>query len=363
MPKTTFHADDPGSPQLVPPPPDPIGVGNGAGPYFPEPSPNEPMPAPVLGEPQQQQRLYAGKYNSPEEMEAAYVEQQALLGRQGSELGNLRGMVEQIMMMQMQNSQAAQAPQAPPKEEPSEVEVLTPFVEQLKARGMSDEDAWDQVVMMQGLFERQMSRALTPLQQQINANLAPTVVNQRVAETFAANNFTLINPQQLAAQIQQYMPPANFLRMPDEQQRAVITMVGDALENQIRRGAMQGQQPQMQQPAPQYPGYPAQQMQGMQMSYPVQQQPAPGQMMGNFQGQQLPAPSPYPYQGQSAMIPAQQAPNMGVPSGQGRAQVNPQREAYTQWYMQNMGLPRANAERAADVAMRNMGGQQVGWPQ
>lgn len=42
-----------------------------------------------------EERLYAGKYRSPEELERAYAEMQQVLGAQGSELGELRQMVEQ----------------------------------------------------------------------------------------------------------------------------------------------------------------------------------------------------------------------------------------------------------------------------
>ena len=54
-----------------------------------------PSPEPDIA-PLQEERLYAGKYRSPEEMERAYLEQQSLQGRQSTEVGELRGQVQAL---------------------------------------------------------------------------------------------------------------------------------------------------------------------------------------------------------------------------------------------------------------------------
>lgn len=59
----------------------------------------EVVPAPAPAEPQQ--RLYAGKYATPEELEAAHSELATVLGRQGNELGDTR---KQAEFMAQQNA-------------------------------------------------------------------------------------------------------------------------------------------------------------------------------------------------------------------------------------------------------------------
>jgi len=50
--------------------------------------------------PAEPERVYAGKYKSPEELERAYEEMQSLQGRQSSELGELRQFRDQLLQQQ-----------------------------------------------------------------------------------------------------------------------------------------------------------------------------------------------------------------------------------------------------------------------
>src|SRR4051812_18493311 len=58
-----------------------------------------------------EQRLLAGKYKSPEDLERAYQEAERRLGEQGNELGQYRAYLEQMQAAQQQQAQQAQAGQ------------------------------------------------------------------------------------------------------------------------------------------------------------------------------------------------------------------------------------------------------------
>lgn len=82
----------------------------------PEPEPDtpditpEPEPEPVAAETEETEQLLAGKYKDVGALEAAYLEAQAALGRQGSELGQLRKLEQE--MQSLRESLPAQPQQA-----------------------------------------------------------------------------------------------------------------------------------------------------------------------------------------------------------------------------------------------------------
>jgi hypothetical protein len=54
-------------------------------------------------------RLFAGKYKTPDELEAAYSELQSLTGRQGQEIGEMRRLIEQVQAQTQPQPQPVQA--------------------------------------------------------------------------------------------------------------------------------------------------------------------------------------------------------------------------------------------------------------
>lgn len=67
------------------------------------------------------ERLYAGKYRTPEELEAAHQELQSVLGRQGQELGDLRSLIEERTRPPQQPAPAADSLQEQLYENPHQI--------------------------------------------------------------------------------------------------------------------------------------------------------------------------------------------------------------------------------------------------
>lgn len=67
-----------------------------------------------------EERLYAGKYRSVEEMERAYLERDQMAGRQSTEVGELRGQVQALTEFLAQREQAPQREQWAPPPDPQD---------------------------------------------------------------------------------------------------------------------------------------------------------------------------------------------------------------------------------------------------
>jgi hypothetical protein len=70
--------------------------------------------------PEQQPKRFAGKYETPEELEAAYANMQQLLGRQAQELGQARALLMQQQIQLMPSQPQQQAAQQQPETTPEE---------------------------------------------------------------------------------------------------------------------------------------------------------------------------------------------------------------------------------------------------
>jgi hypothetical protein len=77
-----------------------------------------PEAPPDVGPSPPEERLYAGKYRTVEEMERAYLEEDSLRGRQTNELGELRGQVQALTQLMSQPQPQPWSPPPDPEENP-----------------------------------------------------------------------------------------------------------------------------------------------------------------------------------------------------------------------------------------------------
>jgi hypothetical protein len=325
----------------------------------------QPEPAPqVPGQPgQQPATLFAGRFQSPQELERAYFEQQQMIARQSQEVGIAREQMfttmQQMIQMQQAQQQPAQpqAPQVDPEQERvrREFELLSPIAQQMiQAAGENaDEDAiWQNLLAtyQAGNVAAQMQmqpvmQQLQSMQQLVNSNLGQQVLQQRVNEVFSGGRYQHTKPNDVLAAIGQQLDMNTFLGYAPQDQAQIIQMAANNIELQRMWG--QGQ--------PQQPGFPAMPQTGM-------YQPAAPPMMPQQPPMMMPAPMPQ----QPMMMPAQgftqpnygQVPNTMAPTlPQTNAQVDPQFQQDMQYY-QMMGIPQDRAMRAAQNAQaRRQNGQ------
>jgi hypothetical protein len=94
---------------------------------------------PLETEAEQQERLYAGKYRTVEEMEAAFEHQQMLAGRQGTEVGELRQQLSELV-------EALNRPALPSLNNLDEVFAENPFLAAERTLQAQDWSAHDRVI-------------------------------------------------------------------------------------------------------------------------------------------------------------------------------------------------------------------------
>jgi len=347
-------------------PPQPV-VSSAPNPTFQPPDlPQSQLPVPqesvpVIGE-GQQGPLLAGKYQTPQELERAYLESQQQLGRVGQEVGSLRDQFfamqqQQIQLMQGQQRQPQQpaAPVVDPEQEKAkrEYEMLDPIVKQRVARAGEDADEnaiWEQVLGEYQIAQAAAQMTYQPLQQQQQQNdqlyannLGQQVLSQRLQQVFTPGKYQSVQPQQFMQMVAPSLDMRQFLNMPEQEQINLLEMAADNLEMRSIRGqqaqqalAQQGMYPQQQPPNP-YAPQPQQ----------IPQQP-------QYQTAYQP-PQPLPYQGQynpMSQVPQGQVPNTMAPMlPQGSPQYNPQYQERMDFYTRTMGLTPERAARAAQESI------------
>lgn len=122
-------------------------------------------------------KLYAGKYESPEDLEQSYTSLSSKLGEQGQELGTLKAQNE-LLMRQLQEKQAT--PEKPVKEEPQ-----TDYDQLLAEVGKAAEDGsigMDEALLKVADITRQRTEALAEAKTAAMFDKAVNTFNEKLSE-------------------------------------------------------------------------------------------------------------------------------------------------------------------------------------
>lgn len=345
-------------------------------------------PTPVMG--QGQQPLLAGKYQTPQELERAYIESEQRMGQFRNEVGELRNqfftMQQTLLQQQHPAPQAPTTPPVDPEQERArrEYEALNPIVQQriAQAGDQADEDQiWRDTLAEYQIAQVAAQMSMAPIQKQYQqaqetllGNVGQQVLAQRVGEVFNRGGYQTIQPQQFLQMVGPSLNLQQFLGMPPQEQAQIIEMAANDLEMRNLRGAQAQQQlaqqygiqtnglqpPTMMPPNPYAVPQPVQTQPMPQSPFPTQPrypEPFPSSP-ANYPPQYYPpgqAPFPLPYQGQvnpQSQVPYGQVPSTMAPTlPQGAPQYNPEYQFRYQVYTQTLGLPPERAARATQESL------------
>lgn len=271
--------------------------------------------------PEESANLLAGKYNSPQELERAYLESQQLLGRQGSELGQLRNQVSSLsgQFQQMQINQNRNPPEPVVDPQTALIQRLQPIAQSFMSTLEVEEDkAWAMAMAVDQSTEARIkaeTESLRGITQQMQRQFGSQLMGNAINTVLGTGQYTAVQPMQVAEMLQQSGFADNFPNMEPQQQQQLIQFVAAGLQDQANRNPQPQQQQQQNTmfnaPRPTYP-------------------------------QQ--APSPFPG------IPSMPAPSVGMPNGQQPVGADQSLMADAQFMQQAFGLSPQNAMAAAQRA-------------
>lgn len=205
-------------------------------------------------------RALAGRFQTPEELEQAYLQSQQFIGQQANEIGTLRNqyfsqqqqMIAQGMGYQPQPAGGYAPPQAPaaaaaPTQEEHDQALfrkLSPVADRIAttfSESMDEESrkaaAWDMVlanyqiakVAAEGEIAPQL-QATQAQQQAFAANLGMQQIDQTVAAVMQTGQYPHLNPVELRSAIAKGIDPGAFLNMNPMDQRNAVEMVAGYTE-------------------------------------------------------------------------------------------------------------------------------------